>query len=253
MTDSPHASIITPTFREVDSLPHLIPAVDEAMEAAGLSYELIVVDDDSQDGTAALIDRLADQYPLQLIVRRDARGLSSAVLAGFHQARGTALVCMDADLSHPPDRLANLIAPILRDEADFVVGSRYVEGGSTDADWGVRRWLNSKVATWCARPLTAIRDPMSGFFALPRNAFERARDIEPIGYKIGLELLVKTDARRVREVPIHFADRRYGESKLGLREQLNYLRHVTRLMRYRVRRGGRGANNDVESPLDTGK
>ncbi len=235
MTTPLHASIVTPTYREVESLPHLIPAVHEAMLETGLTYELIVVDDNSQDGTESLIDDLAGQYPLRLVVRRQERGLSSAVLAGFDQAGGQALVCMDADLSHPPARLPDLITPIIEGQADFVVGSRYVPGATTDADWGIARWLNSKVATLCARPLTDIRDPMSGFFALPREAFQQADAVEPIGYKIGLELLVKTGAKRVREVPIHFADRRYGASKLGLREQINYLRHVGRLLRYRMR------------------
>src|SRR5690349_15415001 len=107
---------------------------------------------------------------------------------------------MDADLSHPPEALPGMLTK-LREGADFVLGSRYVRGGTTSDDWGVLRWLNSRVATWLARPLTSVRDPMSGFFALRRSTFEAGREFNPIGYKIGLELIVKCGCERVVEVP----------------------------------------------------
>jgi len=115
----------------------------------------------------------------------------------------------------------------------FVVGSRYVPGGSTDDEWGFFRWLNSKVATALARPFTDVKDPMSGFFALRRSDLERATHLNPVGYKIGLELIVKCGLENVGEVPIHFRDRVHGESKLSLKEQLNYLVHLRRLYIYK--------------------
>ena len=102
-------------------------------------------------------------------------------------------------------------------------------GGSTDDDWGVLRWLNSRVATLMARPLTTVRDPMSGFFALRKADFDAARDLNPVGYKIALELIVKCGFENVGEVPIAFSDRVYGESKLTFRQHLLYLQHVRRL------------------------
>jgi dolichol-phosphate mannosyltransferase len=126
----------------------------------------------------------------------------------------------------------------VQDGADFALGSRYVAGGSTDARWSVWRWLNSRAATLLARPFTAACDPMSGFFALRRATFEQVHhrgDLCPLGYKIGLELLVKCRCRRVEEVPIHFAERTRGRSKLTLRQQWLYLRHVARLLRFRMR------------------
>ena len=140
---------------------------------------------------------------VQIIVRTEGRGLSQAVLAGLRRARGEVLVCMDADLSHPPEALTPMLHK-LRSGADFVVGSRYVEGGSTSHDWGFLRWINSRAATMLALPLTTVRDPMSGFFALRRSTFEAGRDFNPVGYKIGLELIVKCGCERVVEVPIHF-------------------------------------------------
>lgn len=121
------------------------------------------------------------------------------------------------------------MAAALTAGADFVIGSRYVEGGATDEQWGFLRWLNSRAATLLARPFTSAQDPMSGFFALRRETFEQAAPLSPIGYKIGLELLVKCPCRRVHEIPIHFSQRHFGESKLSVKEQLRYLQHVRRL------------------------
>jgi len=198
----------------------------------GSITELLIVDDDSRDGTEALIAARPEPW-LKLIVRKEDRGLSQAVLAGLHAARGDLLVVMDADLSHPPEAIADMQQAI-SDGADFVVGSRYVSGGSTADDWGVLRFINSWVATTMARPLTTITDPMSGFFALSRQVFERAREPSPLGYKIGLELLVRCGCKNVREVPIHFVNRVRGESKLTLKQQLLYVRHLMRLYRFKL-------------------
>jgi dolichol-phosphate mannosyltransferase len=135
---------------------------------------------------------------------------------------------MDADLSHPPQALPHMLSK-LEAGADFVIGSRYVDGGSTADDWSFLQWLNSRVATALARPLTNVADPMAGFFALRRSTFEQGRDLAPVGYKIGLELLLKCGCERVVEGPIHFEDRRFGQSKLTVRQQLLYLRHLRRL------------------------
>lgn len=227
-------SIVIPTYREAANLAALIRRLSAAARASVHHFDIIIVDDNSRDGSAEIVETLASQgHPVRLIVREAERGLSSAVLRGFSEATGDFLVCMDADLSHPPETIAHLLAPLAHDRADFVIGSRYVAGGSTDTDWSGLRWLNSKIATLLARPFTRARDPMSGFFALRRGTFERGRDLSPVGYKIGLELLVKCRCRHVAEIPIHFADRRLGESKLGIKEQWNYLRHLKRLFDYK--------------------
>ena len=188
---------------------------------------MLIMDDDSRDGSAEMV-RARPETWVRIVVRTSDRGLSSAVLEGLRLARGEFLVCMDADLSHPPEAVPGMLAK-LQEGADFVVGSRYVPGGTTSHDWGVLRWLNSRVATLLARPLTSVRDPMAGFFALRRSTFEAGRDFNPVGYKIGLELIVKCGCERVVEVPIHFEDRRFGKSKLTLRQQMLYLKHLRRL------------------------
>lgn len=225
-----HVSIVVPTLNEAENLPILVPRVDAAMSGRG--YELLVIDDNSRDDTRAVCAELARRFPVTLHVREHPKdGLSGAVLAGFSMSRGDILVVMDADLQHPPETVPELIGPLERDEADFVLGSRHAPGGTVDERWGLLRRLNSRVATLLARPFAGRQttDPMSGFFALKRGTFERAERLAPLGYKIGLELMCKCRAKRVREVPIHFRTRRHGSSKLTLAQQFRYLEHLSRL------------------------
>ncbi len=230
----PSLSVIIPTYCEAENLPELISRIDAAVREAGIETEILVVDDNSPDETPAVCAELAEQFPLRLIVRKTERGLASAVIAGMNAASGEVLLCMDADLSHPPEKVPELYAALqngndLDCPADFVMGSRYVNGGGTDEDWGLFRLLNSKVATWLARPLTRVSDPMAGFFAIKQSTFARAEPLDPVGFKIALELIVKCRCQHVAEVPIQFHDRKHGESKLSLKEQINYLRHLSRL------------------------
>jgi dolichol-phosphate mannosyltransferase len=178
---------------------------------------------------------LAKQFPLKLIVReRPKDGLGGAVLHGMRLSRGRLLVVMDADLQHPPEKLPELLAPLeTQNGTDFVLGSRHVAGASTGEQWGVLRKINSDVATMLARPFAGpTKDPMSGFFALRRETFERAQRLTPLGYKIGLELMCKCRVKQIKEVPIHFAERTRGESKLSMKEQIRYLEHLSRLYEF---------------------
>lgn len=225
--DKPRVTIVVPTYREVESLPHLIDRVARLRADAGLDVEMLIMDDDSRDGSVELVAARPEKW-VQIIVRTTDRGLSPAVLDGMRRAQGDVLVCMDADLSHPPETIPLMLTK-LAEGADFVLGSRYVAGGTTSDDWGFLRWLNSRVAITLARPLTAVRDPMSGFFALRRSTFQRGQPFNAVGYKIGLEIMVKCRCERVVEIPIHFEDRRYGKSKLTLKQQLLYLQHLRRL------------------------
>ena len=223
-------SIIVPTLNEAENLPLLVPRIAAAM--AGREYEIIVVDDASRDDTRGVCAKLAETFPMTLHVRdRPKDGLSGAVLAGFGLARGEILVVMDADLQHPPERLPALVEPLERGEADFVLGSRHAPGGTIAERWGVLRRLNSRVATFLARPFTGpgITDPMSGFFALRRSTLDGAQRLTPLGYKIGLELMSKCRVRRVKEIPIHFTARQHGQSKLTVAQQFRYLEHLSRL------------------------
>ena len=220
-------SIVIPTFREAEAILPLLKRLKLVREQSLPNVEVIFVDDNSDDGSLELVENSGLDW-VRMIVRKTERGLSSAVIDGFRAARGEVLVCMDCDLSHPPEAIPQMILALGAGQ-QFVIGSRYVPGGRTDGDWGVLRWLNSRGATLMARPLTAARDPLSGFFALRKSDFDAAQNLNPVGYKIGLELIVKCGFENIAEVPIHFADRVHGESKLSLSEQLKYLQHLRRL------------------------
>jgi dolichol-phosphate mannosyltransferase len=113
------------------------------------------------------------------------------------------------------------------------MGSRYIPGGKTDDKWTFYRYLNSQLACLLARPLVAVSDPMSGFFALPRSLWERCKNLSPVGYKIGLEIIVKCKPRTIREVPIYFRTRKLGESKLTIKQQFLYFAHLRSLYRHK--------------------
>ena len=223
-------TVVLPTYQEFESLPSLIEALKEVRAHELQHLQLIIVDDYSDDGTEQLIKDF-DQEWIKLVIRKEDRGLSSAVIRGLQEASTEYCVVMDADGSHPASAIPAMVQAI-QEGADFAVGSRYVLGGTTEDGWGMLRWLNSKIATLMARPFTKVLDPMSGFLAFRKTTFEQAKELNPVGYKIGLELIVKCGCKQVSEVPIHFSTRQLGQSKLTLGVQFEYLQHVIRLLRY---------------------
>lgn len=223
--------VVVPAYQEKENIKPLLERIAQVRKNNSYDIQVYIVDDNSNDGTDIAVDELNLDW-LHLIVRTSERGLSSAVLKGIDTGTGDFALVMDADLSHPPEAIPSMIQE-LQEGADFVVGSRYIEGGSTDDNWGLLRWLNSQIATLLARPFVTIKDPMSGFFAMERKQYNKAKDLNPIGYKIGLELVVKCDCRKAVEVPIHFTDRVRGESKLSFKEQLKYIQHIRRLFLFK--------------------
>ncbi|MBQ76294.1 MAG: hypothetical protein CMQ20_14905 [Gammaproteobacteria bacterium] len=228
-------SIVVPTYREAGNVSKLAGAVDVVMKGKQLEYEMLIVDDNSPDDIVEIVQGLADRLPIRLIqpTGRE-RDLSLAVIDGVRAARFDTLVVMDADLSHPPEMIPDLLKPLEEDRSRFVVGSRYTAGGSFDREWSLWRFLNSYVATIIARPLTTCTDPMSGFVAFNRG-FVDLDELNPIGYKIGLELLVRGRFTSVVEVAIQFKDRTIGASKMNLVQQWKYLRHLRRLYLHRFK------------------
>jgi dolichol-phosphate mannosyltransferase len=222
-------SVVIPTLRERANLEQLLPRLFDILRRADIEAEVIVVDDDSRDGTDDLCRRLSAQHSLRLITRRDARGLASAVIRGLKESTGEICVVMDADMSHPPEAVPDLVDSIRSPFCDVAIGSRYVNGGSVDPNWSWFRRLNSKVATLLAKGLTNAADPLAGFFAIRRDTFLHAPELKPLGYKVLLELIVRCDCRLIFEVPISFRDRKLGTSKLSAGQIWLYLRHLTRL------------------------
>lgn len=230
-------SVVLPTYNERACLETLSPRIAVALRP--LRSEVIVVDDNSPDGTGAYVEGLASEGLWRLIRRPGLQGLASAVLLGFREARGEVVVVMDADGSHPPERIPRLVAPVLAGRAEFALATRFAPGGSDEGLRGLRRVVSS-AATALARPLTPVSDPMSGFFAVRRSILERG-PLAPIGYKIALEVLVKCRPEPIVEVPFVFERRLAGESKLGYRQIVAYVQHLKRLYGWRYFGGGRAS------------
>ena len=225
VSGSPKISVVLPTFNEREALRILGPRLSRSL--AEFDSEVIVVDDASPDGTANVVEELGRMGPFRLISRPSRRGLASAVLDGFAQARGDVVAVMDADGSHPPERLPDVLRPVLSGEVEFAIVSRGVKGGDY-GDLEPSRRIVSAIASWLVRPLTTVHDPMSGFFAFDRKILDRA-SLAPTGFKIGLEIMVRCRPVGIREVPYHFAPRLAGASKLGPEEIGGFLIHLARL------------------------
>ncbi len=217
----PDLSIVVPTYNERERLAELVDAVIAAGTTAGLAVEIVIVDDNSPDGTGVLADELAKTRPMRVVRRAGKLGLGTAVVAGFAVATAPVVGVMDADFSHPPALVPVLFAAMTSTNADVVVGSRYVPGGSTP-NWPWSRRLLSRVGCLLARPIAPIRDAASGFFLI-RADLARTVRIQAGGFKICLELLVRGAPNRVVELPYRFDDRELGESKMSLREAAGYL------------------------------
>ena len=230
-------SVILPTFREKENIAGMIRALD-ALHLNGL--EIIVADDHSPDGTeeAALETTKTVRIPVRVEQNPGPKGLSPSVVHGFKKASGDIMVCMDADGQHRPEDLPGLLAEFDRDPAlSMVVGSRHVPGGGFTEKWNLFRVMCSDGAAFAARLVLGItlKDPMSGFFAIRRDAFDRVKPcLSPEGFKIMLELaflLSLTGRDKVLEHPITFAMRKQGESKLSSRVIVQYLAMLMRFVR----------------------
>ena len=205
-------------------------AIFAAYAAASLDGEIVIVDDNSPDGTGQVAEQLAAGRRMAVVHRTGKLGLGTAVVAGFAAASAPVVGVIDADLSHPPALLPIMFGIMQRERADLVIGSRYITGGGT-RNWPASRLIMSRLACVMARGLTPVRDATSGFFLIRR---ELARDvrISAGGFKICLELLVRGRPRTVVEVPYVFAGRTAGESKMNLKEALGYLVQLRDLHRF---------------------
>jgi dolichol-phosphate mannosyltransferase len=226
-------SLIVPTYDESRNLEELLRQLTAVLEPrlAG-EYEILVVDDDSPDGTWAVAMRLAERWPaVRVMRRRSEKGLSTAVIRGWQAARGEVLAVIDADLQHPPEVLARLWEG-MRAGADLAVASRHVQGGGV-SDWSaLRRGLSRGAQLLGLAVLPSVvgrvSDPMSGYFMVRRSAIAGA-ELSPLGYKILIEVIGRGRIRTISEVGYVFRERLAGESKVTARLYADYLRHLVRL------------------------
>jgi len=221
-------SIIVPTYNEAQNIPELFKRIEESLR--GVPHEIVVVDDDSPDGTASLARALGGEKVK--VYKRDRRmGLTSAVLDGVKLAESDLIAVMDADLQHPPELLPKMLEKI-EEGHDIVIASRYVEGGGVRG-WSPIRRLISRGAVALAHLLLpktkSVKDPISGFFLVKRAIMRDLKVANPSGFKVLLEVLAKASYGSVAEVPYVFEARRAGKSKLNLKEVVNYIPFLLKL------------------------
>lgn len=224
-------ALVIPTLCEAGNIGRLLAQIRTILDKPQIDYEILVVDDDSSDGTGDIVSAIAKKDPrVRLIVRKGERGLAGAVLDGWHHTDADVLGVMDADLQHPPELLPELYAAIVQG-CDLAVGSRYTPGGELGG-WNPMRKLLSAAAVWATWPLQRRRmrakDPMSGFFMVRRVSVQQI-DFQRTGFKLLLEILVRARLKSVREVPFTFGARYRGASKANFKVAWDYGKLLARL------------------------
>ncbi len=229
-------ALAIPTLREAENIHGVLDHVRSVLDPLGIPYEIVVVDDDSGDGTEEIVSAIAHEDPrVRLLVRKGERGLSGAILHGWQNTDAAILGVMDADLQHPPELLPKLIASI-RAGHDLVIGSRYIAGGRL-GNWNPIRKLLSVAAVWVTWPIQKkgmrAKDPMSGFFLVRRECVERV-PLQSSGFKLLLEILVRGRIHSVEEIPLVFGQRFRGASKANFKVAVDYGRLLARLYASRL-------------------
>ena len=229
-------SIILPTYNESQNIIQILESIEENIPKH-LQTETIVVDDNSPDGTGKIVDEYLNlkkiaNNTIDIVHRTTKSGLASAILKGIQQATGDVIVVMDSDFSHPPQIIPKMLESLKKYHSDIVIASRYVSGGGIE-HWTLKRKLMSKVATKIAKLSLDVsaKDPMSGFFLFKKNLLHDLK-FDGIGYKLLLEILVKTKGAKITEVPYTFTNRKFGASKLGSDTIIDYVKSVFKLYRY---------------------
>ncbi len=237
MANSFTVSVVIPTYNEAGGIEKLIAALSGVFTAAGIDGEIVIVDDNSPDGTGAIVDTLAQKYPCRCVHRAGKLGLASAVIDGWKTCTSPILGVMDGDFSHDMQIVPQLVGALTTGGYQLAIGSRYVRGGGI-TNWPFRRRVTSRVAIMLAQPLTPVKDITSGYLFFRREVIDGA-ELDPIGFKIGLEVVMKGKYEKVKEIPYVFTDRTQGTSKLNGGEIVNYLKQLSKLYFGGTRHAGR--------------
>jgi dolichol-phosphate mannosyltransferase len=232
---APALAVIIPTLCEAENIKVIIDRVCTALDPMGISYEIVVVDDDSSDATGEIVTAIGTDDPrVRLVVRKGEKGVAGATLLGWQNTEAPILGVIDADLQHPPELLPKLVSAV-HEGRDVAIGSRYATGGSL-GDWHPIRKFISVVALSVAQPVQKkgirAKDPTSGYFVLRRECLEGAR-FQKTGFKLLLEILVRGRVRSIAEIPYGFGPRTKGESKATFKVACHYGLLLARLYWFR--------------------
>jgi dolichol-phosphate mannosyltransferase len=224
-------SIVIPTYKKKDNIPELFDRIFKVLNNNKIDGEIIVVDDNSQDGTNEIVNKYMKSKPVKLILRKEKRGYTSACIDGFKIATGKIFLVMDPDLLHPPEKIPDLINAIIKG-ADIAIGSRYIEGGSHGV-LSIGRKIVSKGASALTNiifnEIKDIKDKESGFFAFKKEVIKDV-ELKPMGFRILLDILVLGNYNKAAEVGFEFGKRSIGVNKLGIGIRFSYISHLIRLI-----------------------
>ncbi len=234
LSGTTYLSLIIPTYNESKNITKIVRVISNILNKVLLgNYELIIVDDDSPDLTWEIAQSLITEYPqLQVMRRQVERGLSTAIIRGWQAAKGEILGVIDGDLQHPPEVLLKLLSAIVDRDTDLAVASRYVDDGGV-SEWSAIRRLLSRGAQMLGlvilpRTISRVLDPMSGYFMVRRSAIA-GKIMNPVGYKILIEVLYRGNIKQIKEIGYVFQERKEGESKVTWNQYKEYIHHLLRL------------------------
>ncbi|MCC6030360.1 MAG: glycosyltransferase family 2 protein [Desulfurococcales archaeon] len=234
----PLISIVIPTYNEAEVISETLRRVKDSLKGLDRCFEIIVVDDDSPDGTWRIASEVFDKEDIngKIIVRENVRGLGTAIIDGIRSSEGEYVCVIDADLQHPPEEILRMLKKALEEDYDLVIASRYVKGGGVEG-WRLHRRIISKTAVFIARLLIphirGIKDPMSGYFLFRKDRVRIDR-LKGDGMKILLEIVVTGDIKKIYEHPYIFHRRVRGKSKLGVKEIIDFIKQILRLSDYKI-------------------
>jgi len=225
-------TVLIPTFNERENIGKMVNAVDNICKAHSINEEILVVDDNSRDGTIVVVETLMNEHRnLHLLVRKENRGLSQSLYEGMLHAQADLVQCLDCDFSHPPEKIPIFYHFLKNEGFDMVIGSRYLEGGEV-IHWPViRRGLSFGAALLSRLLIPNVKDSGSGFFAINLRILNATR-LSPRGFRMGFEILGKAHWTRVQEIPIVFKDREFGQSKLKGRIICDFLIQFGSILNY---------------------
>jgi len=217
-------ALIIPTLNEAENIRGVLNRTRSVLDPVGINYEILVVDDDSSDGTGEIVSAISLEDPrVRLIVRKGAKGVAGATLLGWENTDASIVGAMDADLQHPPELLPALVSAILAGH-DVAIGSRYAAGGSL-GNWNLPRKLLSNAALWVAIPVQRkqirAKDPTAGFFLVRRECIDQIQ-FQRTGFKLLLDVLVRGRIRSIKEIPYTFESRHHGASKATFKVACEY-------------------------------
>ena len=224
-------ALIIPTLNEAQNIRNVLNRVRSVLDPVGIDYEILVVDDDSSDGTGEIVSAIGLEDPrVRLIVRKGAKGVAGATLLGWENTDASIVGAMDADLQHPPELVPALVAEILAGH-DVAIGSRYADGGSL-GNWNLPRKLLSNAALWVAMPVQRkqirAKDPTAGYFLVRRECIDQIQ-FQRTGFKLLLDVLVRGRIRSIKEIPYTFESRHHGASKATFKVACEYAGLLARL------------------------